>query len=137
MKKFLCTSRGRVFLVPILLLAACGKSPETREDIRPVRFQKAEARESQLNAHYSGEVQARHESALGFRIGGKIVERYVDVGARVQPGTVLARLDAQDVELNTLSVNSQLAAAQADFDQAALDLKRSESLAQAHLISRS
>ena len=34
-------------------------------------------------AVYSGEVRARREADLGFRVPGKIVARYVDVGAKV------------------------------------------------------
>jgi len=52
----------------------------------------------------------RFVTALGFRFGGKITGRYVDVGAAVSPGTLLARIDAQDLLLNTLGAQSQLAA---------------------------
>lgn len=48
---------------------------------------------------YSGEVRARIEALLGFRVGGKLVERRVDVGARVRAGQPLARLDAADQQL--------------------------------------
>ena len=38
-------------------------------------------------AVFAGEVKPRHETDLAFRIGGKIVERRVDVGARGEEGT--------------------------------------------------
>src|SRR3546814_4739392 len=45
----------------------------------------------------AGEVRARHEPELGFRIGGKIIARAVDVGDRVAAGALLAELDPDDV----------------------------------------
>jgi len=78
---------------------------------------------------YSGEVRARIEAPLGFRIGGKLVDRLVDVGARVRPGQPLARLDAAD---------QQLALAQAEANRALADaeLKRTQELRQKNFISQ-
>jgi RND family efflux transporter MFP subunit len=56
---------------------------------------------------YSGEVRARNEVALGFRLGGKMVARMVDTGAVVKAGQVLARLDASDTALQESSASAQ------------------------------
>ncbi len=48
---------------------------------------------------YAGEVQARQQTALSFRVGGQVTERLVDVGDQVKVGQVLARLDVQDAQL--------------------------------------
>ena len=64
---------------------------------------------------YSGEVRARIETTLGFRVAGKIVERRVDVGAAVKAGQVLARLDAADAGLQATQAEAQLALAAADL----------------------
>ncbi|MDD2916138.1 MAG: efflux RND transporter periplasmic adaptor subunit [Gallionella sp.] len=66
---------------------------------------------------YSGEIRARHETQLGFRIGGKIVERLVDAGAQVRAGQALMRLDSGDVGL-------QLGSAEAQYQLAVADTKR-------------
>jgi len=63
---------------------------------------------------FSGEVRARYESQLGFRIGGKIVERLVDAGARVKSGQALARLDPADSSLQAGSAQAQYQLAQDD-----------------------
>ena len=63
---------------------------------------------------YSGEIRARHETTLGFRVGGKIVERLVDAGAAVRSGQVLARLDAADLALQAGQAEAQRALAEAD-----------------------
>ena len=56
---------------------------------------------------YSGEIRARHETALGFRIGGKIAERLVDAGAKVKAGQPLARLDPADTGLQASAADAQ------------------------------
>ena len=61
-------------------------------------------------AVFAGEVKPRHEADLGFRIGGKVVARTVDVGARVKKGQVLARLDPADVGLQAEAAKAQVAA---------------------------
>jgi RND family efflux transporter MFP subunit len=56
---------------------------------------------------YSGEIRARHETQLGFSIGGKIVARLVDAGARVKTGQILARLDPADSSLQASTARAQ------------------------------
>ena len=46
---------------------------------------------------FTGDVRARVESRLGFRVGGKIIKREVELGQRVKVGQVLARLDARTI----------------------------------------
>ena len=41
----------------------------------------------------TGEVQARFRADLSFRVNGRVLARYADVGAHVEAGEVLARLD--------------------------------------------
>src|SRR3546814_15124229 len=77
----------------LLLLAACGAADDEVEAVRPVLVVQAQAGEGALIA-YAGEVRARHEPELGFRIGGKIIAREVDVGDRVAAGALLAELDS-------------------------------------------
>ncbi len=97
--------------------------------------QKAAVGDAGLQASFAGEVRARSESALGFRVGGKITERLVDVGAVVKAGAPLARIDARDLQLNSASARSQLAAAQADVVQAQADYTRYNDLYQKKFVS--
>ncbi len=97
--------------------------------------QKAVAGDVGLQVSFAGEVRARSESALGFRVGGKITQRLVDVGAAVKPGTPLARMDASDLQLNAAAAKSQLAMAQAEVVQAQADYTRFNELFQKKFIS--
>lgn len=63
---------------------------------------------------YSGEVRARIETVLAFRVAGKMVARLVDVGAQVKPGQTLARLDAADTTLQAVQADAQRSLAEAD-----------------------
>ena len=60
---------------------------------------------------YAGEVRARHETDLAFRVGGKVLARSVDVGTMVAPGALLAQLDPADLQLNVAAVRAQERAA--------------------------
>ncbi len=86
---------------------------------------------------YSGELRARVESDLAFRIGGKMAARLVDAGARVRAGQALARLDPQDAKLAADSARAQLASAEADHALARAELERAADLLAKKFISPS
>lgn len=73
---------------------------------------------------YTGTIKPRHESDLGFRVAGKIVDRRVNIGERVAPGMTLARLDASDYQLSLESAEAELKAAQSSLKQTEADEKR-------------
>ncbi len=119
-----------VLMASALFLSACEREQAAApEPVRPVKTMRAEAKATTRAVTYSGSVKARREATLGFRVGGKIVERLVDVGERVAPGAVLARLDRTDLALSLVSANAAVASAktQAAVAQSAYD--RSSSLA--------
>ncbi len=98
----------------VLVLAACGNPPPPAPVAPFVKTVIAGAQINSSAAAYSGEVHARHETTLAFRVGGKIVERLVDVGAVVKPGQPLARLDPADLVLQARQSEAQRALAEAD-----------------------
>lgn len=77
---------------------------------------------------YVGVLRARREADVGFRAGGRVLAREVDVGARVTAGQVLARLDPADLALAVRSAQADLSAAEAQAAQAASDAARSAKL---------
>ncbi|HET7776993.1 MAG TPA: efflux RND transporter periplasmic adaptor subunit, partial [Rudaea sp.] len=85
---------------------------------------------------YSGDVHARYESQLGFRVAGKIRARLVDVGAHVQPGQALAELDPLDLNLQVASAQATLSSAQANRDLAQAERNRYHALLDKHFISQ-
>jgi multidrug efflux system membrane fusion protein len=119
-----------------LLLAACSKPAEKSEDIRPVRTIVLRSSSADVNAEFSGEVRPRIESRLGFRVGGKITARKVDVGAPVKRGQVLMQLDPQDLKLSQAQALANLRAAETTRDLARSELKRYQELRVKNFVSR-
>jgi RND family efflux transporter MFP subunit len=119
-----------------LLLAACGAPTPLAEPPPVVLVHTVAYGAAGTIAVYPGEIRARHEADLAFRIGGKLVARAVDAGAEVRRGQVLARLDPQDVRLASDASEAQFAAAETDLRFAEAELKRSESLLAQRFISQ-
>lgn len=120
----------------VMLLAACSKPVEKTEDIRPVRVVRLAADNVEAVAEFPGDVRARVESRLGFRVGGKIVARKVDVGMAVKRGQVLMQLDPQDLQLAQAQANAGLKAAESNRDLAQAELKRYQELRAKNFVSQ-
>ena len=120
----------------VATLAACSKPAPKVDDVRPVRAIVLASSNVDVNAEFSGEVVARVTSQLGFRVGGKIVERKVDVGAAVTRGQVLMRLDPQDLQLSQTQARASLNSAETSRDLARAELKRYQDLRQQNFVSQ-
>ena len=118
------------------LLAACSKPAEKKEDIRPVRAIVLASSTVGVNAEFAGEVRARVESRLGFRVGGKITSRKVDPGTVVKKGQVLMQLDPQDLKLSQAQAKANLRAAETGRDLAKAELKRYQELRVKNFVSQ-
>ena len=79
-------------------------------------------------SRYFGAVQARHEVEQAFRVGGKVMERRVDVGDPVREGDILAVLDDVDYRLTEQATRQQLEATTARARQADSDWRRLQAL---------
>ena len=84
---------------------------------------------------YAGEVRARTESRLGFRVGGKITRRQAEIGKPVKAGQVLAQLDPQDLKLGEDVATAALTAARVNLEQANADFRRFKELLDKGFIS--
>ena len=128
-------------LVPLALtvalatLGACSRKEAPPEPVRAVKVITVGSQALQSESVYAGEVRARVESRLGFRVGGKLTQRAVDVGQRVSAGQLLAAIDPQDYQLSAQAAQAQLLAAQSQRDVALADYKRYESLKSQGFIS--
>ena len=124
-------------LAAATLLAACtGEAAKPYEEVRPVRVAVAGRNNGSVGSAYSGAIVARYESQLGFRTGGKVVARLVDVGAIVKRGQPLMRLDPEQEALQVASASADVDAAKSRVAQARIDLQRSEQLLARQFASR-
>src|SRR5215203_6321148 len=89
-----------LWLATTLVAIAGGSNADATVEVpQPVLVMHPGGGAESLATAFAGEVHARQESALAFRIGGNLVRRLVDVGERVHAGDVLAELDPGDQRL--------------------------------------
>lgn len=124
-------------LIAAFALTAC--SPPDSAEAKPPRpaiVVHPQAAGEQL-AVYPGEVRARHEPALAFRVGGAVTRRLVEAGDRVKQGQPLAELDAEDLLLQRDAARAQLEAAETEYRNAGNELTRYRELLARKLIGES
>ncbi|UVT18031.1 MAG: efflux RND transporter periplasmic adaptor subunit [Nitrospira sp.] len=108
---------------------------QPRQSSRPVKVVRIGDEATAGVMSFAGEVRARYETTLAFRVSGKMIHRLVEVGDRVHKGQRLARLDSNDYQLGTDALNAQLKSAQAEQDFARDDLTRYRELLNLRVIS--
>jgi len=132
--------RAVSFVLPMVaalaLLAGCSRTGPPAEDVRPVRALTLATGTVGSSAEFSGDVRPRYESRLGFRVGGKISARKVDVGTVVKRGQVLMQLDPQDLRLGQVQAQANLRAAQTNYELARADMKRYQDLRSQNFVSQ-
>ncbi|MGO8951789.1 MAG: efflux RND transporter periplasmic adaptor subunit [Rhodomicrobium sp.] len=104
-------ARLAALIVLGLGLAACSEEKAAEIQVRPVKAMIVPAPVSERVLTYSGVVSPRIESTIGFRVSGKIVERYVNVGDRISAGQKIARLDEADLKLAENSARAAVTSA--------------------------
>jgi membrane fusion protein, multidrug efflux system len=133
-KRSICTI---VHLLVAAALPACHKQPEIHTpEVRPVRAITVAEEPAGETVALTGHIEAENEAALGFRISGRMIERSVNIGDRVKPGQVLARLDPQDEQNGLRSAQANLSAAEGQLTQARNNFERQRRLQERGVISR-
>jgi RND family efflux transporter MFP subunit len=122
------TAASIILLSAVALSACTEQKAETKPVIRPVKVVEIAKTGNSRELEYSGSVKSRTEMNLGFRVAGKVTERLVDIGDRVKPGDVLARMDPTDYKLAVNSATASLAAAEKAVETADLANKRAHAL---------
>ncbi|WP_236187788.1 efflux RND transporter periplasmic adaptor subunit [Pseudomonas paraglycinae] len=117
-----------VMLSLFALLSACGDKKAPAEYLPRVFVQEVNPANYAAAVTLTGDVQARVQTELSFRVGGKIIQRMVDVGDRVSAKQVLAKLDPKDLQTNVDSAQAQVVAEQARVKQSAAAFVRQQKL---------
>jgi membrane fusion protein, multidrug efflux system len=115
-------------VIAALTLAACNKADPTAPEARPVRTisvgQDAEGEIVSL----TGQVRAKDDVSLAFRVDGRMVERPVHVGDELKAGQIVGRLDSRVQDNALQSAEANLASVEAILIQARLTFSRQEQL---------
>src|SRR5881296_2914259 len=119
-------------------LIAGGSKPAVKDPrLQSPRVEIFEAEAARSNNRtFTGIVEARMQSDVGFRVGGKILERSVNMGQRVHKGQVLMRLDSVDLKLSLAAQQANVEAARAKYIQAKADEARYAALVKSGAVSR-
>jgi RND family efflux transporter MFP subunit len=130
-------SKWTVGLSLLALLGGCGAEKPTEKERPRVRVQAVSTTDFAPSVTLTGDVQARVQTELSFRVGGKIIQRSVDVGQRVSAQQVLARLDPKDLQTNVDSAAASVFAEQARVKQTSAAFVRQQKLLPKGYTSRS
>jgi len=126
-----------MLVVGMLAVPGCERSVSAPPESPPVvRVERIGGTQGAPELEFAGEVRARYETPLAFRVGGKIIERRVQAGTRVSSGEVLARLDPMDLALASDAAKAQRATLASERDLAARELERYRGLREQHFVSQ-
>jgi len=117
-------------------IAGCEKQTPPAPEPRPVRTITIEGGAEGETVSLTGQVRAKDEVSLAFRLDGRMIERPVNVGDVLQGGQVVARLDPQNQHNELRSAQAKLSSAQAALKQAQLTFQRQQELLQKGWTSR-
>ena len=131
------TTAGFCAFALSLSLAACHKAEGDPRTQPPLVRVTSTSQASDATRAFTGIVAARVQSDLGFRVGGKVIERLVETGQVVRRGQPLMRIDQTDLALATRASQQTVQAARARAVQTAADEKRLRDLVGAGAVSAS
>lgn len=118
-----------LLITPVLLLCACKEEAVILEE--PVKAVKTITIQEASNTNtraISGTVKSSDESALSFRVGGRVATVNVNIGDKVKKGQILAKLDQKEYALDVKTAKAQLASARAELVEKTDALQRQKNL---------
>ena len=120
--------RFAAILVATGALAGCGNPPPPPQIKLLVRTMLTKLEQRQASVALTGDVQARFKADLAFRVSGRVIERMVDVGAHVNAGDVLAKIDPTEQLADIQSAKATVAAAESQLKVAQTNFERQQTL---------
>jgi multidrug efflux system membrane fusion protein len=136
MKRYAAAVAAALTAVLAGSLAVRAKPEGRAESLRAVRTLTLASGPERNVSVYSGEIRARFETPMAFRVPGRIAQRHADVGSAVRKGQLLATLDAADYQLSVQSLGAQVASAEAEGRFQASELARGAELLKKGFISQ-
>jgi RND family efflux transporter MFP subunit len=112
----------------VTAVAGCNKPPSSAEEARPVRTVTVERKAEGGIVSLTGQIRAKDQVGLAFRLDGRMIERPANVGDVVKAGQIVAKLDPQNQQNALRSAQADLATAQAVLTQARLTFGRQQKL---------
>ena len=112
----------------IALIGGCSEQQATSHPLLQVKVQPVKPVDYTPKVTLTGEISARVQSDLSFRVGGRIIERKVEVGTHVESGEVLARLDPKVQQADVEGAIAGVQSAEAKLRQVTSNFERQKEL---------
>jgi RND family efflux transporter MFP subunit len=130
-----CAGTWPLALALLVSLAACKEDSKTAAapPVRPVLSVKAVVRTSEILGPFAGSIQPRYSTDVGFRVFGRMVARFVDIGSIVKKGEEIAALDPAVQSLLVRNAEAVLANAEAQYANAEAEEKRQRPLVERNI----
>lgn len=124
----MCKSQTLLVILIAATLAGCDKKPPAAAQPRPVRTITIERAAPGETLVLTGQVRAKDQVSLAFRLDGRMIKRLVNVGDSLKPGQIVAQLEPQSQQNALRTAQANLASAQAALTQARLTFGRQQQL---------
>ncbi|MGZ5049889.1 MAG: efflux RND transporter periplasmic adaptor subunit [Methylobacter sp.] len=131
--------RIKILACAVLLNVAAGcdqQNQSKQPNPRPVKVVRVSKDAADNVTAYAAEVRPRRETALSFRVPGKLIARPVEAGDVVRKGQVLAELDSADFRLAVSALQAQLKSAEAEQRFSGDELARYRDMLAQHVVSQ-
>ena len=120
--------RTGLILLGAMFLAECSKPSPPAPEVRPVRTVKVQGSAGGERVSLTGQIRAKDQAGLAFRIDGRLIERRINIGDAVQPGQIIGKLDPQILQNALRQSQANLSAAQGQLLQARNTFNRQKEL---------
>lgn len=123
-------------LIGTAVISGCGSEKPPEDTSLKVRTITIGEESGTTNAGYSGTIHNRTETNLAFQIGGRVLNKFVNVGDSVQAGQVIAQINGSDTAAQVQNSEGAVKAAQSAFELAETNAKRYRELYAQQAISK-
>lgn len=112
----------------LLSLSGCSAEKPAPKNLIRVAVQEVVSSDVLTSVELTGDIQARKVTEQAFRVSGKLVRRFVDVGDRVRAGQRLAKLDPREQNTELASADAEVAARESRLRLAQTNFQRQQTL---------
>ncbi|WP_058545854.1 multidrug efflux RND transporter periplasmic adaptor subunit MexE [Pseudomonas fluorescens] len=137
MEHSLSKLRFPLALLAVLVMSACGKTPDTAASMPPAKVSVAKVLEQPVNEwdEFTGRLEAPETVEIRPRVSGQIDEVAFTEGALVKKGDLLFQIDPRPFQAEVRRLEAQLAQARATATRSANEAQRGERLRLSNAIS--
>lgn len=124
----------------LLLAVGVAGCVDTKTPARPpllVKTQQVQLEDHVASLELTGEIQARAQSDVSFRVSGRVIERDADVGQHVEAGELLAKIDPAEPQADLDAANAAVTSAEALVKQNTAAFDRQKALFESGFATRS